>query len=202
MALHSWVLYLVAVAGLSITPGPNTLMALTHGALHGHRKTLWTISGAALGFTLLVALSMLGIGALIQAWAPALLVLKLVGGAYLVWLGVHMWRSPGVQVQQDAGAPNVPGSRLFRQGFLSAASNPKAMLFYGAFLPQFIDPRHPLLLQFVVMAATFVAMEFMVEYSLARLAYRVQPWLSRYGRRFNKTCGGIFALFGIALPTT
>ncbi|HEY0294832.1 MAG TPA: LysE family translocator [Bordetella sp.] len=203
MALHTWLLYLIAATGLSITPGPNTLLALTHGALHGHRKTLCTISGGALGFTALVALSMLGIGALIQAWAPALILLKWVGGAYLVWLGVHLWRAPGVQVRHDAAtAAVVPGTRLFRQGFLSAASNPKALLFYGAFLPQFIDPQRGLLAQFAIMAATFVIIEFLYEYLLARLAYRVQPWLARHGRRFNKTCGALFALFGIAMPTT
>ena len=204
MALHTWLLYLLASAGLSITPGPNTLLALTHGALHGHRKTLCTISGGALGFTALIALSMLGIGALIQAWAPALLVLKWLGGAYLVWLGVNLWRSPGVQLQEagpGATAAAVPGARLFRQGCISAVSNPKALLFYGAFLPQFLDPRRGLMMQLAIMAATFVAIEFVYEYLLARLAWRVQPWLARHGRRFNKTCGALFALFGIAMPT-
>ncbi|WP_019936491.1 LysE family translocator [Bordetella sp. FB-8] len=204
MALHTWLLYLLASTGLSITPGPNTLLALTHGALHGHRKTLCTISGGALGFTGLIALSMLGIGALIQAWEPALIVLKWVGGAYLIWLGVNLWRSPGVQVQaqSDTAAVCVRGARLFRQGCLSAVSNPKALLFYGAFLPQFLDPERSLALQLAIMAATFVIIEFMYEYLLARLAHRVQPWLARHGRRFNMTCGALFALFGIAMPTT
>ena len=85
MDLHIWLLYLVAATGLSLTPGPNSLLALTHGALHGHRRTLWTVGGGALGFAVVIALSMLGIGALLQASASALLVLKWVGGAYLVW---------------------------------------------------------------------------------------------------------------------
>ena len=76
MALHTWLLYLVAATGLSLTPGPNSLLALTHGALHGHRRTLWTVAGGALGFALLIALSMLGIGALLQASSHALQVLK------------------------------------------------------------------------------------------------------------------------------
>jgi len=202
MALHTWLLYLVAATGLSITPGPNTLLALTHGALHGHRKTLCTICGGALGFIALVALSMLGIGALIRTWAPALVVLKLAGGAYLIWLGVNLWRSPGVTVQRDAGPVSMPGQKMFRQGFLTAASNPKALLFLSAFLPQFIDPQRSLLAQFAIMAATFVTLEFIYEYLLARLAYRIQPWLARHGRGFNKACGGIFAAFGIAMTST
>lgn len=202
MALHTWLIYLLAVAGLSMTPGPNTLLALTHGALHGHRKALWTIAGGAIGFTLLIGLSMVGIGALLRAWAPALIALKWIGGAYLIWLGIQLWRSPAMQLRPVPGATSAAGARLFRQGLLSAVSNPKALLFYGAFLPQFIDPQRSLLVQFAVMAGTFAATEFVVEYLLARLAHRAQPWLERAGRRFNKTCGGLFAAMGIALPTT
>ena len=76
------------------------------------------------------------------------------------------------------------------------------LLFYGAFLPQFIDAHRSLLQQFVVMAASFAVVEFAVEYLLARLAHRIRPWLERSGRRFNKACGGLFALMGAALPLT
>ncbi|MCB1887089.1 MAG: LysE family transporter [Rhodocyclaceae bacterium] len=203
MAMETWLLYLGAVIGLSLTPGPNSLLALTHGALHGHRRTLLTITGGSLGFVLLIAMSMLGIGALLKASANALLILKLVGGAYLIWLGVQLWRAPAPDL-----APLAPGHRgqaagtLLRQGFLAAVSNPKVLLFYGAFLPQFIDPARPLAGQFVLMAATFAIVEFAVEYLLARLAHRIRPWLQRVGRRFNKTCGGLFMLMGVALPAT
>jgi threonine/homoserine/homoserine lactone efflux protein len=139
MALHTWLLYLAAAIGLSLTPGPNSLLVLTHGALHGHRRTLFTVAGGATGFTLLIGLSMLGIGALLQASASALTLLKWLGGAYLVWLGVQLWRAPAITLVADAGAPHAAGSALFRQGLLTAISNPKALLFYGAFLPQFID---------------------------------------------------------------
>ncbi|CAB3889277.1 LysE family translocator [Achromobacter deleyi] len=200
MALHSWLIYLVAVTGLSVTPGPNTLLALTHGALHGHRKALCTIAGGAVGFILLIALSMLGISALLKAWGPALTVLKWAGGAYLIWLGIQLWRAPAVQLRPAPDMPRLRGTRMFSQGFLSAISNPKALLFYGAFLPQFIDPARNLFAQFVIMAATFAVIEVVVEYVLARLAHRVRPWLERCGRRFNKVCGGLFAAMGVALP--
>jgi threonine/homoserine/homoserine lactone efflux protein len=186
--------------GLSVTPGPNTLLALTHGALHGHRKALCTIAGGAVGFVALIALSMLGISALLKAWGPALTVLKWAGGAYLIWLGIQLWRAPGVQLQPAPDMPRIRGMRMFSQGLLSAISNPKALLFYGAFLPQFIDPARSLYTQFAIMAGTFVVVEFLVEYVLARLAHRVRPWLERAGRRFNKVCGGLFAAMGAALP--
>jgi threonine/homoserine/homoserine lactone efflux protein len=202
MALHTWLLYLVAAVGLSLTPGPNSLLVLTHGALHGHRKTLFTVSGGALGFVALIALSMLGIGAVLKASAGALTVLKLFGGAYLVWLGIQLWRAPAIHLQADASKADTRGVELFRQGLLTAVSNPKALLFYGAFLPQFIEPSRDLLTQFVVMAINFVAVEFVVEYLLALLAHRIRPVLERVGKSFNRICGGMFVAMGVALPMT
>lgn len=202
MAWHTWLIYLVAAVGLSLTPGPNSLLALTHGALHGHKRTLWTVAGGSLGFVAVIGLSMLGIGALLQASAHALLVLKWVGGAYLVWLGVQLWRAPPLQLKPSPDAPYARSSTLFRQGLFAAVSNPKALLFYGAFLPQFLDPTRSLWLQFAVMAGTFAVIEFMVEVLLARMAHRIRPALERYGKRFNRVCGGAFALMGAALPMT
>ena len=202
MALHTWLLYLVAAIGLSLTPGPNSLLVLTHGALHGHRRTLFTVAGGALGFVVLIALSMLGIGAVLKASAGALTVLKLLGGAYLVWLGTQLWRAPAIHLRADVPNADAPGHQMFRQGLLTAVSNPKALLFYGAFLPQFIDPTRDLLTQFVVMATIFVAVEIGVEYLLALLAHRIRPVLERAGKSFNRACGGMFVAMGLALPMT
>jgi threonine/homoserine/homoserine lactone efflux protein len=200
--MHTWLLYLVAAIGLSVTPGPNSLLVLTHGALHGHRRTWFTVAGGALGFLALIALSMLGIGALLQASAHALTVLKVVGGAYLVWLGIQLWRAPPIQLRSDGAAPDVGAAQLFRQGLLTALSNPKALLFYGAFLPQLLDAKLDLRTQFFAMAFVFVAVEIVVEHALARLAHQVRPWLQRAGRRFNRACGGLFMAMGVALPMT
>ncbi|WP_067069412.1 LysE family translocator [Roseateles chitosanitabidus] len=204
MALHTWTLYLLAVLGLSLTPGPNSLLVLAHGASHGSRRTLWTIVGGALGFMSLIGLSMLGIGALLQTTASALLVLKIAGGAYLIWLGIQLWRSPAIQLrpaQADADT-HVRGRVLFRQGLFSAVSNPKVLLFYGAFLPQFIDPQRDLWIQFAQLAVTFVLIEALVEFVIASLAHRVRPWLERSGRGFNRVCGVLFGAMGAALPLT
>lgn len=202
MALHTWLLYLVAAMGLSLTPGPNSLLVLSHGALHGHRKTLFTVSGGVLGFVVLIALSMLGIGAVLKASVDALIVLKVVGGAYLAWLGIQLWRAPPIRLQTDASKADTRGGQMFRKGFLTAVSNPKALLFYGAFLPQFLDPNRDLLTQFIVMATSFMAVEFVVEYLLALLAHRIRPMLERAGKTFNRVCGGMFVAIGVALPMT
>lgn len=200
MALHTWLIYLTAVFGLSLTPGPNGLLALTHGALYGHRSALWTISGGMLGFVLLMALSMFGLAALLKASAHALLVLKWLGAAYLIWLGIQLWRAPALHLTPLQSTAPRPGVQLFRQGLLSALSNPKVILFFGAFLPQFLDPTRSLWLQFAVMAGTFAIVEGIVEYLLARTAQRTRPWLERAGSGFNRCCGGLFAVMGLALP--
>ncbi|XQE68389.1 LysE family translocator [Pseudomonas sp. P3C3] len=200
MALHTWLIYLTAVFGLSLTPGPNGLLALTHGALYGHRRALWTISGGMLGFVLLMALSMFGLAALLKASAHALLVLKWLGAAYLIWLGIQLWRAPALHLTPLQSTAPRPGVQLFRQGLLSALSNPKVILFFGAFLPQFLDPTRSLWLQFAVMAGTFAIVEGIVEYLLARTAQRTRPWLERAGSGFNRCCGGLFAVMGLALP--
>jgi homoserine/homoserine lactone efflux protein len=202
MALHTWLLYLTAVIGLVLTPGPNSLLVLTHGALYGYRKALWTTAGGVIGFALLMALSMFGIGALLQASANALVILKWIGGAYLIWLGFQLWRAPALQLDVPTQALTKSGPNLLRQGLLSALSNPKVILFFGAFLPQFLDPEGDLLLQFAVMALTFATVEALAEYLLARTAHHVRPWLQRSGRGFNRCCGGLFAAMGAALPLT
>lgn len=202
MEAKTWLIYLLAVVGLSLTPGPNSLLVLAHGALHGHRKTLWTVAGGAVGFVTLIALSMLGISALLQASTGALSVLKWIGGAYLCWMGVQLWRAPALALGTAGAAKDAVSTTLFRQGLLAAVSNPKVLLFYGAFLPQFINPHRELWSQFVIMATTFASVECTVEYWLARLAHRVRPMLNRMGKKFSRSCGVLFAAMGVALPLT
>jgi threonine/homoserine/homoserine lactone efflux protein len=200
MDLDTWLIYLLAAIGLSLSPGPNGLLALTHGALHGRHKALYTISGGALGFVAVIAMSMFGIGALLSASLVWLTVMKWAGGAYLVWLGIQVWRSPPIGLEVRASVEPRAGWSLFQQGALSALTNPKALLFFAAFLPQFIDPARSLIVQFVIMAGTFAAIEIVTEVLIASMAHRISPWLRRVGRRFNQACGGVFIAIGLALP--
>lgn len=196
---QTWLIYSVAALGLSLSPGPNGLLALTHGALYGWRRTLSTIAGGALGFTILIALSLFGIGALLQSTLIGLTILKLVGGAYLIWLGIQVWRAPPVGETIAPVLQNSCRKTLFHQGALSAVTNPKGILFFAAFLPQFVDTQRELILQFVLMAATFVLIEIVTEICLASLAQRIRPWLQRVGQRFNQVFGGLFMTVGLAL---
>lgn len=200
MEFHTWALYLLAAAGLSLSPGPNGLLALTHGALHGRRKAVYTVAGGSAGFVAIIALSMFGIGALLKASLVWLTVLKWVGGLYLIWLGIQVWRSPPIGIDAMKAGEARSGWSMFRQGALSALTNPKGILFFAAFLPQFIDPARSLAVQFVIMAGTFTVIEFVYELFIASVAYRVSAWLARVGRGFNRACGGVFVAIGALLP--
>ena len=120
--------------------------------------------------------------------------------AYLVWLGVQVWRSPPIGLETRGVAPARAGGSMFRQGALSALTNPKGLLFFVAFLPQFIDPARDLFVQFVVIAGTFGLIELATEWIIASTAHRISPWLRRVGRRFNQSCGAVFVAIGVALP--
>ena len=200
MELHNWLIYLLAATGLSLSPGPNGLLALTHGALYGTRRALYTITGGVIGFVILIGLSMFGIGMLLQSSLVWLQVMKWLGGAYLVWLGVQVWRSPPIGLETPGAAPARAAGSMFRQGALSALTNPKGLLFFVAFLPQFIDPARDLFVQFVVIAGTFGLIELATEWIIASAAHRISPWLRRVGRRFNQSCGAVFVAIGVALP--
>ena len=200
MTWQTWSLYALAAIGLSLTPGPNGILALTHGALHGTKKTLATITGGSLGFGLIIGLSMFGIGALLATWAGLLVIMKWLGGAYLVWLGIQLIRSEPINISRSKNTDNGRFRTLFGQGLISAVSNPKGILFFVAFLPQFVNPRESLFTQFVLMAMTFIVIEFVYEFTVASLADRIKPLLVRAGKNFNRVFGGVFIAIGVLLP--
>lgn len=199
MELSNWLLYTAAALGLSLTPGPNGLLALTHGALYGTHRTIATILGGGLGFTIVIGLSMFGIGAILAANADLIFWLKWLGGAYLVFLGIQVWRSEPIGAAAAENATSKPWS-LFQAGLYSAVSNPKGILFFVAFLPQFIEPGKPLFLQFLIMSGTFFVIEFCYELTVAAFADRITPWLRRVGKNFNRVFGSVFIAIGVLLP--
>lgn len=205
MALDSWLLYLAAVTLLSLTPGPNGLLALSHGARYGARQSCSTLLGGGAGFVLLMLLSLLGLGTLLLASETAFAILKFMGACYLVYLGIRQWRLAPLALQDTAAMKHCSSHRRrAAEGFCVALSNPKVILFFMAFLPQFIAPQQPLLGQFVILASTFVVVEFAVELVLALSAVRIIGWFSRHSAMhwFNRTTGGLFITAGALLIVT
>lgn len=204
MSLDLWLIYCAAAIGLSLTPGPNGLLSLTHGACFGFRPTIATVLGGALGFFFLIAASLAGMGALLAASERAFTVTKWLGAAYLVYLGVKVWRAPAPVIER---APSGQGGReidplgMCNQGFLVAVSNPKALIFFAAFLPQFMTPDASYVVQLAVLGGTFVVVEIVYELLLAGLAQRIAPWLVRHRRWFNRAAGATFVGIGASLTT-
>ncbi|HYD69516.1 LysE family translocator [Azospirillum sp.] len=199
MTFELWMIYAVAAVGLSLTPGPNGLLSLTHGVRFGAARTVFTVLGGVCGFLVLVAASLAGLGALLAASEAAFTIAKWVGAAYLVYLGVRLWKAPAPAVSTagaDGTVRDAGAGRLFTQGFLVAATNPKALIFFAAFLPQFMVPGVSFWVQFAVLGGTFAAVEFVYELVLAGMAQRIAPWLSRHGRWFNRITGSMFVGIG------
>lgn len=204
MTYDLWLVYVLAAIGLSLTPGPNGLLSLTHGVRFGLARTVFTVLGGVCGFMVLVAASLAGLGALLAASETAFTAAKWIGAAYLVYLGIRLWRAPppAVSVPAAGGLAGEAGIfRLFTQGFLVAVSNPKALIFFAAFLPQFMVPGASYWLQLLVLGGTFAVVEFVYELILAGTAQRIAPWLGRHGSWFNRITGSCFVGIGGLLAT-
>jgi threonine/homoserine/homoserine lactone efflux protein len=195
MTLASYLLYLAAIALLIATPGPTMLMCITNAINHGPAKALASAAGALVASLGVMALSALGLGAVLAASEAAFTVLKFAGAAYLVYLGIRTFRSSGAR---PVGAAAPAPRSFFLQGLLVGASNPKALLFFAAFFPQFIAPDTPLVPQFALLALTFVAADGLMLAACAIGVGRLAPWLRRghVVRAINRFCGGLFALLG------
>ena len=195
MTLSTYLLYALAVTLLIVTPGPTMLMTLTNSVNHGPWRALASLAGALAANCAIMLLSALGLGALLAASEAAFTVLKVIGAAYLIWLGLRTFAS-GTALAGMRTAPRRHS--LFVQGVLVGASNPKSLLFFTAFFPQFIDPAAPVIPQFLVLAATFVFGDLLVLGAAAFGVGRLAPWLrqAHVVRWINRVCGGLFALLG------
>lgn len=212
MTLSTYLLYLAAVALLVLTPGPTMLMSMTNAIAHGAPKAMASASGSITAALGMILLSSLGLGAVLAASDTAFWVLKLVGGAYLIYLGIKTFRSPVSSFDMpassalgDASAGMSPAGmsmrKLYVQGLLVGASNPKALLFFAAFFPQFVDASQAWAPQFAILALTFVAFEFTTLSICTLFAARIAPWLRQAGRArvFNRVSGSLFAAMGCLL---
>ncbi|VVE55391.1 amino acid transporter [Pandoraea iniqua] len=203
MSLQTWWLYVVTVFFVSATPGPNMLLVMTHGARHGLRPAAGTMAGCMTALIAMMSISAAGLGAVLKAWPMVFDTLRYAGAAYLIYLGYKSWRSP-VDTRDAAslGAPAVAEDssfgKLFKSGFLVAASNPKAILFAAAFLPQFIDPVAAKLPQFSILLGTFAVIEMSWYLVYATGGLRIAPYLreARVLKAFNRISGGVFMGFG------
>jgi threonine/homoserine/homoserine lactone efflux protein len=203
MTLSTYLLYVTAVVLLIVTPGPTMLMCMTNSINHGPRRAMTSVAGAVTAVLGVMLLSAMGLGALLATSETAFTVAKVAGAAYLIWLGIKTFRSDAV-LPLDGQAGVAPRRSFYLQGVLVGASNPKAVLFFAAFFPQFLNPSEAIAPQFAILALTFMAFEFTVLTFCALGVARLMPLLrsSTPVRWINRVCGGLFTLMGGLLLLT
>lgn len=199
MPLEIWAAFAAASAVLLIIPGPTILLVVSYALGQGWRTALPMAVGVALGDFTAMTLSMLGIGALLAASATVFTVLKWIGAAYLIYLGIKLFRAGGT-LNAEPRRDGTSAMRMLGHAWLVTALNPKSITFFVAFLPQFLDRNADFLTQMVIFEATFLVLAFANAFGYALIAARARS-LVRNPRAigiFNKTGGTLLVGAGIA----
>lgn len=157
MTLEIWIAFVLASAALLAIPGPTVMLAVSYALGHGRRSALATVPGVTLGDFTAMTVSLAGAGAVLATSATLFTALKLAGAAYLLWLGLKLWRTEPAPLAIP-GSERVSGDlgRMFWNAYVVTALNPKSIVFFVAFVPQFIDPGAALVPQVLVLEATFL----------------------------------------------
>mgnify|MGYP001793995121 FL=1 len=203
MPLEIWYIYLATVLALMSTPGPSHLLMLSNSGAHGFGRSLATAAGDLTANMLQMLAAGLGLAALITTSGMALSVIKWAGVAYLIWLGIRMIRNASDDAASDEAASKSASLRgLWLQGFITSAANPKAVVFFAALFPQFISSELAFWPQFLVLSATYIALDgtFLMAYGLGA------SWIARRfrggARRWIERAGGGFMIAAALLLST
>jgi threonine/homoserine/homoserine lactone efflux protein len=199
MNLETWLAFTAASAVLLIIPGPTVLLVVSYALGQGWRTALPMAVGVALGDFTAMSLSLLGVGAMLAASATVFTALKWIGAAYLVWLGIKLWRAGGTldaKPRTDAAS----AMKMLAHAWLVTALNPKGITFFVAFLPQFVDPRQDFLPQVGLFAATFLVLAFANALGYTLIASRARAVVRnpRAVGIVNKVGGSLLIGAGIA----
>ncbi len=200
------IVFFFVVFGVSIIPGPSTLIAFAHGARFGGSRTLITAAGNAAASMLQATAASAGLGLVITTSAFLFLLIKYAGALYLIFLGIQMWRSAAhrVSVAPEMENTRFAWKRLFSSGFLVAAGNPKAVVFFTALFPQFLTAGHNTIAQMTAMIAVIGVVAFVV----AALYGFIGGWLRgldlsrKMMKAVYKTTGGLFVASGVGLAVS
>ncbi len=197
-----YLLFLLMATATVFSPGPGVVMTLSNALRYGMRGTFGGILGIAFGALVVAAISATSLGVLLAASALAFTVLKFVGAAYLVYLGIRLWRAPPFQFAAQS-AHQASFGRRFLEGLSLQLTNPKAIFFFLSVFPQFINAEQNYALQFTTLVLTYSSLVVAIHCSYAVFAKRAKRWLTseRGGRTLNKAAGATFVFFGAALAT-
>lgn len=201
MSLQVYLAYVAACVALAILPGPIVTLVIANGLRYGTRAALTNIAGAQLGLVIIIGIIAVGLTTLMATMGYWFEWVRFAGAAYLVWLGIKVFRSSGEMSSTEAPPP--PRGGFFLQGFLVLLSNPKVLVFFGAFIPQFVDMQQDHLPQVIVLGATFTVIAALTDGTYALLAGRAGKLLSaRRVRLVSRISGGFMIGGGIWLALT
>ncbi len=202
MTFETWLAFAAASAILVLIPGPTVLLVVSYALGQGWRTAVPMAIGVALGDFTAMTLSMLGVGALLAASASIFTVLKWIGAAYLVWLGIKLWRAGGA-LAAEPRTDAASRAKMLGHAWLVTALNPKSLTFFVAFLPQFLDPHASFATQMAVFEATFLVLAFANAFGYALVAARARTLLKnpRAVGIVNKVGGTCLIGAGIAAVT-
>ncbi|NRF17288.1 homoserine/homoserine lactone efflux protein [Vibrio coralliilyticus] len=200
MDMHVWLAYVVTAVVFSLAPGSGTVNSISNGLSYGTRKSLSAIAGLQIGLTLHIILVGAGIGALVVQSATAFTVIKWVGAAYLVWLGIQKWRDKSGLATHTQGEA-LSGTKLMSNAVLINLTNPKSIVFLVALFPQFIDPAKDQLTQLAVLGVTTVVIDSIVMLGYTSLAAQMGRFIrsDKIMSKINKVFGSMFVGCGALL---
>jgi threonine/homoserine/homoserine lactone efflux protein len=198
MPLELYLAFVVAVTILILIPGPNVAVIMANSVAHGTRYGFLTVSGTSSAMVIQLALTVAGMTTLLALLAEWFDWLRWLGVAYLVFLGVQAWRAPAVDLTK-AGPQTKSWRAIFLRGFIVSMTNPKTLLFYGAFLPQFVSPDADWTSQLLLLSATFLAIAVLLDCGWALLAARFRAVLAMNGRLRNRLTGALMLGAGLGL---
>ncbi len=204
MLLETWLAFFIACWVISLSPGAGAIASMSCGLQYGFWRGYWNAIGLQLGLALQIAIVAAGVGAILATSALAFSLIKWFGVVYLVYLAVKQWRAlPSDLASDSAVRPLGRPLTLLLRGFLVNVSNPKAVVFMLAVLPQFIDPHEPLLAQYLTMGVTMISVDLMVMAGYTGLAARVLRLLRtpRQQRLMNRTFATLFVGAAALLAT-
>ncbi len=196
--LHLFAAFVAAVAVLMLIPGPNVALIVANSVAWGARTGLLTVAGTASAMVVQLAVTGLGMTAVLGTMGEWFGWVRWAGVAYLLYLGVMQWRAPAADL---AATRPEPKSRraIFLRALLVSLTNPKTLFFYGAFFPQFVSPAHAIAPQIFLLAASFLAVALVIDSGWAMLAARARRVLARRGRLRNRLSGGMLIGAGLGL---
>jgi len=194
MSLELYAAYLAACIVIIMVPGPTVTLIIASSMRHGARAGLANVAGTQAGIALMIVIAGIGLTTVIEAMGQWFGLLRLLGAAYLIWMGFQMIRSSGRLAPGEAAV--APRGGFFLQGFLVAISNPKTLIFFGAFFPQFIDPAGNYALQIAVMGITALLFAAFSDSAYALAAGRAGSMLSSHRVRLLSRISGGFLIGG------